>query len=66
MNPVQALPPSDELSYPRHPVVKILFWSSTALFIGFSLGIVVSQIAFMQQPHCIEGKSDLAPNPFAK
>jgi hypothetical protein len=57
--------PADEFSYPRHPLMKIIFWSSTALFIGFSLGVVACHIAAMQQPKCIEGKSEIAPGPFA-
>jgi len=62
---VDNLPPAsvyeqaDEFSLPRHPVLKLLFWSSTALFIGFSLGILTAHLAEMHQPKCIDGKSDL-------
>ncbi|HEX3982385.1 MAG TPA: hypothetical protein VHX12_01705 [Acidisoma sp.] len=57
--------PAEDFRLPRHPLMKIIFWSSTTLFIGFSLGVVVSDIAFLHQPKCIEGKSELAPSPFS-
>lgn len=44
---------------------KLLIWTSTALFLGFSLGIGAASIAAAQAPHCIEGQSLLAP-PAAK
>ncbi|MCB8880175.1 hypothetical protein ACELLULO517_08015 [Acidisoma cellulosilytica] len=57
-------PAADEFTLPRHPLLRIIFWTSTALFIGFSLGVVTSQIAAFHQPKCIEGKSEIAPSPF--
>lgn len=51
--------PADEMSLPRHPALKLLFWSSTALFIGFSLGILTAHVAAMSQPKCIDGKSEI-------
>ena len=43
----------------RHQMRKIIYWSSTTLFIGFSLGILAAHLAALQQPQCIEGKSQI-------
>jgi len=67
MNPVRDVPPPpDELSLPRSAAGRLVFWASTALFIGFSLGVVLSEIALLPQPSCIEGQSTVVSNPFLK
>lgn len=40
---------------------KLILWVSTALFLGFSLGIAVAHVAAMNAPRCIEGQSLLEP-----
>ncbi|MCB8876658.1 hypothetical protein [Acidisoma silvae] len=42
----------DEFSLPRHPVLKLAFWTSTALFIGISLGLLISQWTSFGTPQC--------------
>ncbi|WP_459673178.1 hypothetical protein [Acidisoma sp. 7E03] len=59
-------PPPHEFSLPRSATGKLLFWTSTMLFIGFSLGVVVSEAALLPQPTCIEGQSTVISNPFLK
>lgn len=48
----------DEFSLPRHPGLKLLFWASTALFLGFSLGILTARLAATNHPTCIDSKSE--------
>lgn len=41
---------------------QLLIWATTALFLGFTLGIAVAHVAAMNAPRCIEGQSLLAPS----
>lgn len=59
-------PPPDEFSLPSSTAGRLLFWSLTALFVGFSLGVVLSEITILSQPDCIEGKSTIIAEPFAQ
>jgi len=52
----------DDYFSSRRLAPKLLMWATTALFLGFSLGIAVAHVAAMNAPRCIEGKSLLAPS----
>jgi hypothetical protein len=51
----------DDYFSSRQLVPKLLIWATTALFLGFSLGVSVAHVAAMNAPRCIEGQSLLAP-----
>lgn len=73
MNPIttglpvqgQAASHGDEFSLPRHPALKLAFWTSTALFVGISLGLLLSQFASFGDAKCAAGDNAFVATPAA-
>lgn len=45
----------NDLGFPEHPTVKLLFWCLTTLLIGFSAGVIICDMTGFPYLACVAG-----------